>query len=207
MLKWLYVANARGHYSVSSESTLDADLGVLFKGTAFKEMLNPVKQRFGRLHVEPDDFKGRGERSPLFSLAYLALKHSGAKDWKTGLGLSLTHQGHLHYIEYHHIFPKSILQKADYEKSEINEIANMAFISGRANRNISNKKPTDYFPLVIKDRGETALSSQAISLRKELWEIEKYRDFLADRRKSLAAAVNKFIESSFEKGRAIDIKL
>ena len=28
--------------------------------------------------------------SPLFSLAYLALKASGAKDWYSGLGLSLT---------------------------------------------------------------------------------------------------------------------
>ena len=129
----------------------------------------------------------------------------GAKDWKTGLGLSLTHQGNYHYIEYHHIFPKSILQKSDYEKSEINEIANMAFISGRVNRNISNRRPVDYFPIVVKDRGEKALSSQAITLNKNLWEIERYRDFLEDRRQTLASAVNRFIEAAFKNGRAIDI--
>lgn len=207
LLKWLYVANARGHYSMSSESTLDSDIGVLFKGGSFKEMLDPLERRFGRLHVEPNDFKGRGERSPLFSLAYLALKHSGAKDWKTGLGLSLTHQGHLHYIEYHHIFPKSLLQKADYEKAEINEIANMAFISGKANRNISNKQPADYFPIVIKDRGEQALTSQGITLDTNLWAIEQFRPFLEKRREVLAAAVNQFIEQSFKQGKAADIDL
>lgn len=205
MLKWLYVANARGHYSVSSESTLDADLGILSKAGSFEAMIEPLKQRFGRLHVEANDFKGRGERSALFSLAYLALKHGGAKDWKTGLGLSLTHQGNYHYIEYHHIFPKSILQKSDYEKSEVNEIANMAFISGRVNRNISNRRPVDYFPVVVKDRGEEALSSQAITLDKSLWEIERYRDFLENRRQTLASAVNRFIEAAFQNGRAIDI--
>ncbi len=205
MLRWLYVANARGHYSVSSESTLDSDLGLLFKGKSFKELLDPVKQRSGRLSVEPNDFKGRGNRSALFSLTYLALKHSGAKDWKTGLGLSLTHQGMLHYIEYHHIFPKSLLKKAGYEKSEINEIANMAFISGRANKKISNKYPIDYFPVVLNDRGDSALTSQYISLDKQLWDINNYRSFLENRREALAEAVNKYINAAYKNGRAIDI--
>jgi hypothetical protein len=56
------------------------------------------------------------------------LKDRGAKDWVSGLGRSLAHQGKMHYIEYHHTFPKSLLAKRDYEK-QINEIANFAFIS------------------------------------------------------------------------------
>src|SRR5689334_4890994 len=189
MLRWLYIANARGHYSGSSETMLDADLAVLFGGAQFGKLMDLLKQRFGRFQIEPGDLRGRGQRSALFSLAYLALKHAGAKDWKTGLGLSLTHQGNLHYIEFHHIFPKSLLQKASFEKSEINEIANMAFVSGRVNRNISNRKPADYFPVIIKERGEDALRSQAISLRKIDWEIDNYRDFLANRRETLAHAI------------------
>lgn len=45
----------------------------------------------------------------------------------------------------------------DYEKAEINEIANFAFISGRANRAITNKEPKKYLPEIIKTRGEEAL--------------------------------------------------
>ena len=207
ILRWLYTANARGHYSGSSESTLDADLSLLFGGNAFGSLLGPLTQRFGRLHVDPSDLKGKGQRSALFSLAYLALKHAGAKDWKTGLGLSLTHQGIYHYIEYHHIFPKSLLQRANYEKAEINEIANMAFVSGRVNRNISNRRPVDYFPVVIRERGEQALLSQAIPIDKKRWEIDCYRDFLDTRRAILAAAINRLVENASLAGRAVDIDL
>lgn len=207
MLQWLYTANARGHYSGSSESTLDADLALLFGGNAFGSLLGPLTQRFGRLHVEAADLKAKGQRSALFSLAYLALKHAGAKDWKTGLGLSLTHQGTYHYIEYHHIFPKSLLQRAQYEKSEINEIANMAFVSGRVNRNISNRRPIDYFPTIVADRGKEALRSQGIPTNKGLWEIDQYRNFLDARRQVLAAAINAFVETASRAGRALDISL
>jgi hypothetical protein len=202
MLRWLYVANAKAHYSGSSESKLDYDLGLLFKGNSFEALIEPLHQRYGRLHVEAGDFAGRDPRNALFSLAYLALKHSGAKDWRTGLGLSLTHQGKLHYIEYHHIFPKSLLQKVGYEKAEINEIANMAFISGRANRGISNKEPKEYFPSIVKERSEDALSSQYIPLDTAIWELAAYRDFLQYRREALAKAVNEFIESACKAGRA-----
>jgi len=205
MLRWLYVANYRGHYSASSETTLDADLGVLFRGGSFKELLEPLLTKFGRLHVEAGDFRGRGERSPLFSIAYLALKNAGAADWITGLGLSLRHQGQLHYIEYHHIFPKSLLRET-YEKAEINEIANMAFISSKANREISNKEPTKYLPTIILKRGKEALSNQVITLDKELWELDRFRDFLENRRAALAAAVNRFVEASVAEGKAAAIE-
>ncbi len=79
--------------------------------------------------IQPADVAGRGQRSALFSSADLALKARGAKDWRTRLALSLTHSGRFHFIEYHHIFPKATL-KGRYEKSEINEMANMAFVSG-----------------------------------------------------------------------------
>lgn len=39
------------------------------------------KCQFGHLLVEQGDLTGSGVNSPLFSLAYPALKASGAKDW------------------------------------------------------------------------------------------------------------------------------
>ena len=138
------------------------------------------------------DFKERGAGSPLFSLVFLALKKKGAKDWKTGLGLSLTHQGKYHYIQYHHVFPKSKL-KGLYETREINEIANMAFVAGKTNRQISNRDPVDYLPEVMKGRGEDALTMQLVPMQPELWKLENYRSFLDTRRMLLAEACNAFI--------------
>ncbi len=98
--KWLLTANARGHYSRgSSETILDQDLAVIMRGGTIQDLFGLLRQQFGRLHVEAQDFEGRGARNPLFMTAYLALRAKGAKDWWSGLGLSLVHQGKLHYIE------------------------------------------------------------------------------------------------------------
>lgn len=193
LLYWLYVANARGRYSRgSSESLLDADLTSIKKGGGPQELLDTLQQQFGRLTIDVSDFIGRGAGSPLFSLVFLALKAKGAKDWKTGLGLSLTHQGKYHYIQYHHIFPKALI-KQKYERKEINEIANMAFVSGRFNREISDAKPEKYIPKIVESRGEEALTTHAIPLDRDLYLIENYRPFLEARRKMLTEELNSFL--------------
>jgi hypothetical protein len=199
LLYWLYVANMRGRYSRgSSETLLDADLNVIKKGGGPKELLELVLQQFGRLEANVQDFIGRGAGSPLFSIVFLALKSNGAKDWYSGLGLSLTHQGKYHYIQYHHIFPKSLLKK-DYEKSEINEIANMAFISGRTNRNISNAEPRVYLKSIIKERGEDVIVKHAVPFDDNLLELSNYREFLVKRREMLKCIVNDFLAKILER--------
>jgi hypothetical protein len=195
VLYWLHIANARGRYSRgSSETLLDADLNTITKGGGAIELIETVRQQFGRINLEPTDFIGRGAGSPLFSLVFLALKAQGAKDWNTGLGLSLTHQGRYHYIQYHHIFPKSLL-KGEYEIREINEIANMAFISGKTNRKISDKEPSVYLPRVITENGTEALKLQGVPLDRNLYQIDRYRDFLQERRSILSDTVNDFLQS------------
>jgi len=194
LLHWLLVANARGRYSRgSTESLLNEDLAIVFRTGNLAALMEPVKRQFGRLHVEPNDLAGRGVNSPLFSLAYLALKASGAKDWYSGLGLSLTHQGKLHFIQWHHIIPKSLVKEQGFETGEINEIANMAFITGQTNRRISNKDATGYLADVVAKQGEAALNSQCVPTDPALWATERYRDFLKIRREALAKRMNAFI--------------
>ena len=194
LLHWLLVANARGRYSRgSTETLLNEDLAIIFRSGSVAGLMEPVRRQFGRLHVEPGDLAGRGVGSPLFSLAYLALKAQGAKDWYSGLGLSLTHQGKLHFIQWHHVIPKSLLKERGYESGEINEIANMAFITGQTNRRISNKEAINYLRDVVTRQGEAALRSQCVPVDETLWSTESYRDFLAARRQALADQMNAFI--------------
>lgn len=196
LLHWLLVANARGRYSRgSTETLLNEDLAILFRGVGIAGLIEPVRRQFGRLHIEPGDLAARGVNSPLFSLAYLALKDSGAKDWYSGLGLSLTHQGKMHFIQWHHVIPKSLLRAAGYETGEINEIANMAFITGQTNRRISNKEAAAYLADIVQKQGTQALASQCVPTEPDLWPTERYRDFLQVRRASLAEQMNLFIES------------
>ena len=194
LLYWLNVANARGRYSRGSTETLLAeDLAILFKGGGPSDVLEPIKRVFGRLDVLPSDLVGRTARSPLFPMAYLALKARGAKDWHTGLGISLAPRGKQHLIQYHHIFPKAVLRKHGYEQGEINEIANLAFIAGRTNQRIGKKPPSEYFPQIVKERGEDALSSQLIPANPALHQVENFRSFLEERRRLLAEAIDEYM--------------
>ncbi|MFA4967483.1 MAG: hypothetical protein WC624_04620, partial [Candidatus Margulisiibacteriota bacterium] len=98
-------------------------------------------------------------------------------------------------LQFHHIFPKSLLSARDVEKKEINELANMAFIGGKTNRQILNKAPIDYFDTeVIAKRGEDSLTSQLIPIDKELWKLDSYNAFLKWRRKAIADEINKFMK-------------
>jgi hypothetical protein len=85
-----------------------------------------------------------------------------------------------------------------YERREINEIANMAIVSGGGNRAISNQSPAKYLPKVLADKGAEALAAQSIPLDESLWEMDRYREFLAWRRAALAAAVNQFLQGFSE---------
>ena len=195
LMHWLLVANARGRYSRgSTETLLNEDLNVIFRSGDLNSLLQILMRQFGRLTIEPGDLASRGANSPLFSLAYLTLKAAGAKDWHSGLGISLTHQGKLHFIQWHHIIPKSLLKQQGYETGETNEVANMAFITGETNRRISNKNPELYLEEIVSKQGEKALSAQCVPLNRDLWKLERYRDFLDARRTAIAAQMNEFIK-------------
>ena len=207
LLHWLFVANATGHYSRgSSETVLDVDLTtVLRRHGGAQELIGLVQQQFGRIRFTAADFAGRGPRNPLFQTAYLAVKHAGAKDWRSGLAISLTHSGRSHSIQTHHIFPKAVTK--DYDVTNINEIANLAFISGGQNRSISSKPPSMYLPDVMRSRGPEALTAQGIPIDTKLWQVENFTAFLEYRRAELARMVNEFLDGVAQEGgrRAQDI--
>lgn len=195
LLRWFYLAHMRGHYSMgSSESILEADLSVLFRSKSLDDLINQLYLHVKKFTVDSDDLSQKGIRSPFFSMLYFVLRQNSAKDWWSGLRLSDKHIGRAHTIQYHHIFPKSLLRDANYEKKEINEIANMAFIGGKTNRHILNKEPMVYLEKeVIAKSGENTLISQLIPTDKSKWEIKNYREFLDWRRKAIAEAINEFM--------------
>ena len=100
----------------------------------------------GRLDITPEELEGRNQRSALFKTMFLAFQQAGARDWQTQLAIALNHIGSAHQLQFHHIFPKALLKRNGYGTREIDDIANLAFIGGRANRRISDKAPVDYIP-------------------------------------------------------------
>ena len=195
LLRWFYLAHMRGHYSMgSSESILDLDLSTLFKTKKIDELINQLQLHVKKFNVDSEDITNKGIRSPFFSMLYFVLKQNGAKDWWTGISLSDKHIGKSHLLQYHHIFPKSLLKKVPYEKKEINEMSNMAFIGGKTNRSITNKEPKIYLKDVIEKRGENALISQLIPMDESVWELNKYPIFLQKRREAIANEIDNFMK-------------
>jgi hypothetical protein len=191
---WALVANAKGRYSRgSSETILDQDLLTVREGGGAEELLDRLRLQVGRLDVTPEELEGRNQRSALFKTLFLAFRAAGAKDWRSQVGISLAHAGAQHRLQFHHIFPKALLRTAGASRREIDDIANLCFIGGRTNRQISDRPPSRYFPELLAGAGEGVFRSQCIPLDPALLETDAYREFLRARRELMAARVNAFL--------------
>ena len=191
---WALAANTKGRYSRgSSETVLDQDLAAIQRGQGIDELLRLLKAQVGRLTVEPDDLKGRNANSAYFKAMFMAFKKDNAKDWRGQLNISLKHSGARHKLQFHHIFPRAVLKKADMPLEKINDICNMAFIGGGTNRRISDKEPAMYLPEVVGRIGGEELEKQCIPTNPGLWKVEAYDEFLAERRKLVANKLNQFL--------------
>lgn len=191
---WVLLANAKGRYSRgSTETMLDQDLAILRAGEGATGLVDRLRLQVGRLDVTPEELEGRSQRSALFKTMFLAFRADGARDWSSNLRIALDHRGATHALQFHHIFPKSLL-RGRYANAEINDIANLAFIAGRTNRQINNKEPGAYFPEVIAKAGGAPFEAQSIPTGASLLGVEAYPMFLAERRRLVAERLNAFLQ-------------
>lgn len=196
LLKWFYNAHMKGHYAWgSSESLLDVDLGSLFKYHSLDKLLEILKKHVKAFTIEVSDITYKNKGSPFFTMFYFALTQTNIKDWETGLIISNKNVGKYQLNQHDHIFPKSMLKKENYDSKEINEIANIAFLTNIANSRKGKRSPTDYFNNeVIPKWGKAALESQLIPLDPSLWELKNYKFFLEYRRKAIVEFINNFMK-------------
>ena len=191
--RWVLLANVKGRYSRgSSETLLDQDLAILRTGGGVDGLLDRLRTQVGRLDISPEELDGRNQRSALFKTMFLAFRAAGATDWKSQLAISLDHNGATHRLQFHHIFPKAVL-RAGYSAREADDIANLAFIGGRTNRQISDKAPAVYFPGIQATAGASAFSTQCIPTEAEVLVVEGYRAFLAARRRMITVRLNEYL--------------
>ena len=101
-------------------------------------------------------------------------------------------------------FPKVGL-KSVYSSREADDIANRAFIGGKTNRSISDKPPSAYFPDLIEKASMESFAAQCIPLAPDLLEVSRYKDFLVERRRIIAARLNEFlgVADQIQKNREI----
>jgi hypothetical protein len=134
---------------------------------------------------------------------YLSLCHAGAVDFTGKNALPIAQ---IDKYQLHHIFPvefmladeeaeryrrKNRLSRPEF-KEEINDIANLTFLSLPANQEIKKRPPYDY---LSKLTGAKNLDAHCIPSDPELWKPENLDKFCSARRDLLAKSMNSYIHS------------
>ncbi len=180
---WFLLASFWGRYAGSPETRLDEDIRSITKNKNLRKLFHLLKGQVGRLLVDEERFMGKSKNSKL--LLYVVARNEGAEDWWKGHRITTSD------YEEHHIIPRSLLKKAGYEYSLIDDASNIAFLTEKANRRISNTPPETYLAEI--DQGK--LEKQFVPLDKNLYKIENYELFLQQRRKMIVEKVNTYLKS------------
>ena len=79
--------------------------------------------------------------TPLFPMTYALARKRGAADWFRGIALGTDVVCEEQSIQVHHIFPKALLKEVGVSRKNRDEIANLAFVAAKPNRQISRRPP------------------------------------------------------------------
>lgn len=189
LIYWLLVAFIQSRYSASAATVIAQDVAVLRGDDPLRNLYRNLGLLQQRPEITPSTIAGKSSTSPFFLLSYLAARRNKARDWWYGVPVALSHDGS-YKVEYHHIHPRARLKDV-YGKAEINDLANLAFISDKANRKIRARRPAEYFEeLDVED-----LERHLVPTDPELRSVDQYPELVAQRRERLAAAMNDVLDS------------
>lgn len=209
-IRWMYLAGLWSRYSGASDTKLQQDVS-LVSGQDLDpthELESAIVRERGRLTLEASDLEGASIQTAYAKFSYVLARAREARDWFSGIRLYDKAVGKSNGLESHHIFPKAKLRHAGYDASGdrklINELANRAYLTQKANRTIHSKAPSEYLP-EVEDNQPGALKAQCVPMDRSLWVPERYEDFLAARRSQLAKAMNHFIASWIPDGAVEEV--
>jgi hypothetical protein len=210
-IRWMYLAGLWARYSGATETKLQQDV-VMVSGRdrdPTHELEAAIVRERGRLTIEAADLAGASLQSAYASFSYVVARAREARDWFSGIRLYDKAIGKSNGLESHHIFSRAVLKRAGYSASEdkkvINEMANRAYLTQKANRSINKTPPDEYLPEVEANQ-PGALRAQSVPMDRALWKPDRYSDFLAARRQLLAQAMNEYLATwiADQQGEEVD---
>jgi hypothetical protein len=188
--RWVYMALIWTRYSVSAETAVDQDVAHLNSDDPIARMIQNVEDAVGHNRpVTERELQGQLRNSPYMLMAYVLARRAEAEDWFNGIQI-----GSGQTLEIHHIFPKDVLrERYDLKKDRplVDQVANLAFLSQKANAKIRSTPPVDYLPTIPKER----LKAQCVPGNPVMWKLDCFEDFLLERRTTLGHAINDLLNS------------
>ena len=190
LLYWYFQSAMWGRFSGSTETILNQDFeAIQDTNGAIERLLEQLRLWHGSLRVESAHFRGWSLGARFYPVLYALTRVGDARDWGTGLALKSSLLGRMNTLEVHHIFPKAMLYRNEFSKSQVNAIANFCFLTKDTNLQIRDRPPSEYLP-EVEARHPGALASQWIPMDEKLWKTENYLGFLEERQRLLAEAAN-----------------
>jgi hypothetical protein len=212
-LRFFLLSQLSEHYGASGESTLQRDFRALTDSTStprqgLENLVDSVKreakQYYRGLKVRPDQVCGLPSKNVLVLLMYVLMRQRRATDWGTGKRPGLD-ELEPREIQLHHIFPFDYMNKnkpllesylqngkspADF-RSDINDIANLTFLSQGKNVDILDAPPSQY---LLNETTKEMRKAHFIPENPQLWRTENFDEFLEQRRNLLAQAMTRLLK-------------
>jgi len=176
-------------YSGGKFANLNKDIKLI------KDSSNPIeewvkvleKERETLTYLEPSEIvetPNRALKLPLFIL----LRKRGVTRDLLGMSLIDSAASEENRPEFHHIFPKKCLE-GTFSEEEKNCIANLTLITSKSNKKIYRKNP-EY----LSDIDDALKEQHFIPKDRDLYTVKRYKDFIENRQKLIAEALNNFLQ-------------
>jgi hypothetical protein len=146
---------------------------------------------------QPDRFDTlRSRLSAAYKGINILVLREGSKDWFWKASIRELDANEI-ALDIHHIFPRNWCENLGISKDEYDSILNKTAISYKANRKIGGDAPSQYLPRIQQekqvglsdDEMNALLASHAIA--PQLLRADEFKHFIEDRRRRLAALIEK----------------
>ncbi|MEU8901139.1 DUF262 domain-containing protein [Nocardia sp. NPDC048505] len=177
-LYWYMLSTFRGCYSSSTETVLNRDLAVLGRA-GLDGLIESVDKAGESAAIKAADFDEAGRNARSFPILYMLAALGSQQRAVTPI--------------LRPIFPKTLLRDIGFPSAYVNAAANFFVIDS----NVPGNAPAERIGAVLKQVEEAmpgTLAAQCIPQDENLWRIERYPEFLEERRNLLAGATQKLLD-------------
>lgn len=207
MARWFFMAQTTGRYTSSPETSMERDLARFadlesrdpeeFIAMAESVIATVLTQDYWTIQL-PDAFNTSSRQVPAYQ-AYLAALNILDADLfaineKAWLWMDPA-AGLASGVEAHHLFPKNYLKRLGITTTKrVNQVANFAPTDRETNQIITDRCPSEYWPVLVADRnitGKVLERQQFWHALPDGWESMDYEEFLKQRRRAMALVVHK----------------
>lgn len=210
--RWFVMSMLTGRHSGSFESTWELDTRRMnnVSPATYLEQIEESELTDAFWNVAlPRNMETTSTNSPYFQTFLAAQVATKARGFLSG---SITVDSMIQQSgDIHHLFPKDYLRKNGYpDRSDYNQVANLALTETAINIRIGNQPPAEYMAEVVQQVEAGALTLGEITDQDTLaenlarnavpdnlgsLEIEDYPDFLTQRRKLMAKVIRNYYEN------------